>query len=109
MVLVKSASGLTTIKPSSTAEDVDIAFTLTSITKGIFTGKTPTNTITDNLYSIGTDHSLKIKNLAMTKTGETSWGLEFVDNICTSFQYNYETPERLIIKAADKTLLFEKL
>ena len=110
MIMVKeNASGLTTAKPSSINGDVEITFTAINTTQGIFFGKTPTNTIVQNDYTIGSNQSLTIPNLSMTKVAETSWGKEFVDNIRNSQAYSFEINGRLNIKTANKTLTFQKL
>jgi len=110
MIIVKeNSSGLTTIKPSSIQGDVDITFTSTSPTNGIFTGKTPTNSISQNDYSTGANQSLAIPNLSMTKVMETTWGNEFVQNIRNSQEYRFEAGDRLTIKTINKTLTFKKL
>ena len=109
MIIVKeNTSGSTTTKPSSIQGDVEITFTSTSTTKGTFIGNTPTNDIGQNDYSIGTNQTLTIPNLSMTKVGETSWGKEFVDNIRSSQQYSFEIGGRLNIKTTNKTLTFQK-
>ena len=110
MIIVKeNASGLTTTKPSDIQGDVDITFTSTSSTNGTFMGNTPTNDIWKNDYSIGSNQSITIPNLAMTKVMETFWGKEFVDNIRNSQQYSFEIGGRLNIKTTNKTLSFRKL
>jgi len=110
MTIVKdNVSGLTTTKPSSVQGDVDITFTSTSLTNGIFSGNTPTNDIWQNDYSIGNNMTLSIPNLAMTKVAETSWGREFVDHIRNSQKYSFEINGRLSIKTISKTITFKKL
>ena len=110
MILVKdNASGLTTTKPSSIQGDVDITFTSITMTNGTFVGNTPTNDILKNNYSIGANQSITIPVLAMTKVGETSWGILFVDNVCSSQEYNFEIGGKLSIKTTNKTLTFRKL
>jgi len=110
MIIVKdNATGLTTIKPSSIQGEVEITFTSTNSTMGTFIGNTPTNDIWQNDYSIGANQAITIQVLAMTKVGETSWGKEFVDNICTSQKYSLEIGGELNIKTTKKTLTFRKL
>ncbi len=110
MIIVKeNASGLTTTKPTSIQGDVEITFTSASTTNGTFFGNTPTNDIWQNDYSIGTNQSLTIPNLSMTKVGETSWGKEFVDNIRNSQEYSFEIGGKLNIRTTNKTLTFRKL
>lgn len=110
MILVKdNTSGLTLTKPSSIQGDVDITFTSTNSTMGIFFGNTPTNDIWQNDYSIGANQAIAISVLSMTKVGETSWGKQFVDNILTSQNYSFESGDRLTIKTTNKTLTFRKL
>jgi hypothetical protein len=110
MIVVKeNTSGLITTKPSSIAGNVDITFSSNSSTGGVFTGNTPTNTIGENVYSTGTNHSLGIPGLSMTKVMETPWGKEFVDNIRSSRQYSFEIGGNLNIKTSNKTLTFRKL
>ena len=110
MIIVKeNASGFTTIKPSSIQGNVDITFTPTITTNGTFMGNTPTNDIAQSDYSTGTNQSLTVSNLLMTKVAETSWGKEFVDNIRSSEEYSFDKSGRLNIKTTFKTLTFKKL
>lgn len=110
MILVKeNTSGFLITKPSSIQGDVDITFTSTSTTNGTFVGNTPTNIIHKNEYSIGTNQSMIIPKLGMTKVGETSWGKEFVDNILSVQNYSLETGGKLDIKTTKNTLTFRKL
>lgn len=110
MIIVKeNTTGSTTTKPSSINGDVDVTFTSTSATNGTFIGNTPSNEIQQNDYLIGTNQTLTISNLSMTKFGETSWGKEFVDNIRSSQEYNFENCGRLKIKTTNKILIFQKL
>jgi hypothetical protein len=107
MVLVKdNSTGLTTAKPVSVQGDVDITFTSISPANGSLAGNTPTNSIAQNNYSTGANQSLNIPALNMTKVTETSWGEEFVDNICKSQAYSFETDGKLSIKTLAKTLTF---
>lgn len=110
MTMVKdNVSGLATIKPSSIQGDVDITFTSTDLTNGIFSGNTPTNDIWPNDYSIGNKMTISIPNLAMIKVAETSWGSEFVDHIRNSREYFFETDGKLSTKTISKILTFKKL
>ena len=110
MVVVKeNTSGFMITKPSSIRGDVDITFISESATNGTFIGNTPTNTIHKNDYSIGTNQSLIIPNLGMTKVGETTWGIEFVDNIRSAQKYSFENDGKLTIKTTKNTLTFRKL
>jgi hypothetical protein len=110
MILVtENVSGLTSTKPHAIQGDVDITFSSTSSTNGTFTGNTPTNDIWPNDYSIGTNQSMTIPCLSMTKVMETSWGNEFVNNIRSSEEYSFQTGGRLTIKTTTKTLTFKKL
>ena len=109
MITVKdNNSGSTTTKPSSVQGDVVIIFTSINPTNGTFNGNTPSNEIQANDYFIGPNQSLTIPNLSMTKVGETTWGNEFVNNIRSSQDYNFENCGRLNIKTTNKTLTFEK-
>ena len=110
MILVKdNTSGLTTAKPSSIQNDVVITFTSINSTNGTFTGNTPTNDIWQSEYSIGANQTISVPYLAMTKVGETSWGILFVDNIRSSREYIFEVGGILNIRTTTKTLTFQKL
>lgn len=110
MILVKEiASGLLTTKPGSIRGDVDITFTSAGPVNGSFTGNTPTNDIWQSDYSTGPNNSLTIPFLSMTKVMETSWGKEFVDNICNARTYRFESGGRVNIETTNKTLTFQKL
>ena len=110
MTIVKdNVSGFTTIKPSTVQGDVDVTFTSTGLTSGIFSGNTPTNNILQNDYSIGNNMTISFQNLNMTKVTETSWGSGFVDHIRSSREYSFERDGKLSIKTINKTLTFKKL
>lgn len=110
MILVTdNASGLTTTKPATIPNDVDITFTSIAPTNGTFTGVTPTNQIWVSDYSTGTGETLSIPSMAMTKAGETSWGHLFVGNIRSSVDYTLATTDILNIRTAAKILTFRKL
>jgi hypothetical protein len=110
MILVtENISGLTTTKTTNIQGDVDIIFTPTSSTNGTFTGNTPTNDIWQNDYSTGTNQSINIPCLSMTKVMETTWGKEFVDNIRSSYEYKFAADGKLNIKATNKILTFKKM
>ena len=109
MITVKdNASGLTTTKPASIQNDVDIIFTSTNSTSGTFIGNTPTNDIWKNGYSTGANQTIAIPVLSMTKVAENIWGVLFVDNICSSQEYTFEIGGILNIKTTNKTLTFHK-
>src|SRR4030095_144863 len=110
MILVKdNTSGLVTSKPLSIQGEVEITFTTANSTNGTFRGFTPTNEIAQNDYTVGTNQSISIPNLSMTKVIETIWGNQFVENIRSSQQYSFETGNKLIIKTTNKILTFLKL
>lgn len=82
MITVKdNATNSSTTMPPSIEKDVIITFVPNSASGGTFTGKTPTNIIDENPYSFGANQAILIPVLSMTKVGETSWGMQFVDNI----------------------------
>jgi len=110
MILVKdNASGSTISKPPSISGEVEITFTPVSNTNGNFAGNTPSNEIMKNDYSIGANQSITIPVLSMSKVSETSWGNEFVANIRSAEEYNFENDNTLRIRTANKTLSFRKL
>lgn len=109
MITVKdNASGLTINKSASIQNDVDIIFTSTNLTNGTFIGNTPTNEIWKNSYSTGANQTITIPVLSITKVAETSWGILFVDNICSSQAYTFEIGGILNIKTTNKILTFHK-
>ena len=108
ITVTENISGSSSTKPSTIPGDVDIHFTSVSTGNGIFNGNTPSNQIEQSTYSTGTNQSLVIPELNMTKITETSWGNEFVDNIRSSQSYSFETDGRLNIKTANKILTFRK-
>lgn len=110
MIIVKdNASGVTTTKPSSIQNDVDITFTSTNPTNGTFIGNTPTNIIYQSGYSTGANQTISIPSMTMTKLWETPWGFLFVDNIRSSEEYSFEAGGLLNIKTTNNTLIFRKL
>jgi hypothetical protein len=109
MIIVKdNTTGLTTTKPASIQNDVDIIFTSINSTNGTFTGNTPTNEIGQSDYSIGANQTIIIHDLLMTQISETSWGMEFVKNFGSSKEYTFGIGGRLNIKTENKTLTFQK-
>ena len=105
-----NATGFTTTKPSSITGEVEITITPASSTNGSFIGKTPSNDIWKNDYSIGVNQSISIPVLSMTKVAETSWGNEFVSNIRSSQEYSFENGYTILkIRATNKTLTFKKI
>ncbi len=109
MITVKdNASGFITTKSASIQNDVDLLFSSTSLTSGTFIGNTPTNDIWKNGYSTGANQTITIPVLSMTKVAETSWGILFVDNICSSQEYTFEIGGILNIKTTNKKLTFRK-
>ena len=110
MIIVKdNLSGTALTKPSSVQGDVEITFTPVNASSGTFIGKTPTNDIWQNNFHIGANQALSIPVLSMTKVMETSWGNEFVSNICNSQTYSFDAHSMLHIKTTKKTLVFQKL
>ncbi len=108
IVVTVNATGSVTTKPPSITGEVEITFTPASTANGSFMGRTPTNDIMQNEYSIGDNQSISIPVLSMTKVAETSWGNEFVDNIRSSEEYSFENCYTLKIRTANKTLTFKK-
>ena len=109
IVVTENISGRTTTKPTTIQKDVDITFTPAGATNGTFIGNTPTNDIWQCAYSVGVNDSISIPCLSMTKVMETSWGKEFVNNIRSSYRYNFATGGRLNIETTNKTLTFKKM
>ena len=107
MILVKdNSTRLSFAKPASIQGDVDITF---NTANNSFSGKTPTNDIWQSDFLAHPNLSLTIPFLSMTKVMETSWGNEFVGNICSSQSYTFESGGRLNIKTINRTLTFKKL
>jgi hypothetical protein len=110
MIVVADITTNTTLtKPLSIQKDVVITFVPNSSTTGTFTGKTPSNDIWQNDYSLGVGRTISIPVLSMTKVGETTWGAQFVDNIRNAQQYSFENAEKLNITTTNKILTFKKL
>lgn len=110
MITVKDhVSGLTISKPSDLQGEVVITFIPKNNTSGIFYGRTLTNQISECNYTTGANGLLSIPSLFMTKLAETSWGQEFVNNICTSIEYSFESNGNLVIRTTNRMLIFERL
>lgn len=110
MVLVKDNSTNTTMtKPASLYGDVIVTFISSDISNGIFNGKTPTNDLGPDNYTLGFNRTMFIPSLKMTKVAETFWGLQFVSNIRDAQQYHFDSGELLNIITTSKTLTFRKL
>lgn len=103
-----NSSGITITKPANVQGNVDLTFTATNDTSGIFYGHTPTNEISQSDYLSGTNHQLAIPSLSMTQVAETPWGNEFVTNICSAQEYSFDGNGKLVIKTTNKTLSFER-
>lgn len=109
MILVKDNATNTIItKPASLYGDVIITFVSRNVSSGVFNGNTPTNDLGPDTYSLGSNSSIFIPVLNMTKVAETSWGLQFVANIRDAQQYRFQ-PGELNIITGNKTLIFQKL
>lgn len=109
MILVSdNATNTSLSKPASISQDVIITFHPTRSSTGTVTGKTPTNEIHQNSYSLGANQAISIPVLSMTKVAETSWGAEFVDNIRDAQQYSFQAGGQLTIRTTNKTLIFQK-
>ena len=110
MILVKDNSSNTVAgKPPTIQGEVEITFNSISTTAGTFTGNTPTNDIWQNDYSVGANQTIAIPNLSITKVSETSWGMEFVDNIRQAEKYSFGPYGKLSISTKNKNLVFKKL
>ncbi len=110
MIMVKeTAAGTVITKPGTIQGEVDILFMPSDNVSGVFTGNTPSNDIWQNSYQLGSNNTLSIPHLSMTKVMETSWGIEFVDNICSTQKYSFTAEGRLSIETATKILIFQKI
>lgn len=110
MIIVKdNATEASITKPSTIQKDVIITFVPSNASTGTFSGKTHTNDIDQNPYSVGTKQAISIPVLSMTKVAETSWGAEFVANIRSAQFYSFDTGGKLSIRTTSKTLTFQKL
>lgn len=109
MIAVKdNISYAITTKPASITGDVDITFTPVTASAGTFMGNTPTNEIWRSGYTTGLQQTISIPAMGMTKTGETSWGILFVNNIRSSLEYSFDTGGLLTIITVNKTLTFQR-
>lgn len=110
MILVKdNATNTVMTKPASLYGDVMITFVSSNVSKGAFNGNTPTNDLGPDIYSLGSNHTISIPVLTMTKVAETSWGLQFIANFRDAQQYRLEPGFLLNIITSNKTLTFQKL
>lgn len=110
MILVKdNATNTVMTKPASLYGDVIITFVSNDLSKGAFNGNTPTNELGPDIYSLGSNRTIFIPVLSMTKVAETSWGLQFVANIRDAQQYSLEPGGLLNIVTSNKTLILQKL
>jgi len=110
MIVVKdNTTNSSTTKPSFIQGDVVITIVSNSATTGVFNGKTPSNKIMSNDFSLGPNYIISMPVLSMTKVNETTWGREFVDNIRDAQQYSFTSVGELSIRTTHKTLTFKKL
>ena len=111
MVTVRdNSSGFMHTKPGAITGDVDITFVPVAPGKGFINGKTPTNELFKdcNQYTLGEGDKIAIPCISVTKVAETSWGLDFLQNITKSDSYSIEPDGKLRIHAEKKTLYFER-
>jgi len=109
MIIIKDInSHLLIEKPATIRGEVDITFTASSLSEGFLFGNTPTNEIGESLYKIGENQSITISSLAMTKVMETSWGLQFIDNILRVKNYFFDNAGNLNLKTETRILVFTK-
>lgn len=110
MLFVKdNSTGAVTTKPSSITADVDITFVSANETTGSFTGQTPSNIIDKGNYVTGSNRTITIPSMSMTKVAENSWGTFFVDNILSSESYGFDSQTMLTIRTKNMRLTFQKL
>ncbi len=103
------SSGSVTTQPSGVPGDVEITFTATGNISGALVGHTPTNIISQSGYTTRANQMLTIPALNITKLWETSWGNEFVGNICSALAYHFDSDGNLIITTVGKTLIFKRV
>lgn len=106
--VVDNTTNQTATKSPSIQGEVIITFSLTNSSSGTFFGNTPTNDIEKNNFSIGTNQTITINSLSMSKVDETTWGDLFVKNIRDSKNYAFGSGNLLTIKTINKTLTFHK-
>ena len=105
-----NATGSILVKPPNVIPDVEISFTSTGSTTGIFFGHTPGNTIHDSEYTTDPGQSLHVVSMDMTKFMEPPpWGPAFYDNFRDSQSYNFDANGRLNVITINKTLIFQRL
>ena len=110
MIIVQdNASGASSIKPSTISGNVEITFATSSASNGIFFGITPTNQISQNQFTLGPAQAITISSLMMTKVWETEWGSNFVNNIRSAQQYEFDNSGNLSIQTPLKKLTFQRL
>ena len=108
MVIVKdNATSLQYNKPGAITGDVEITIVVVNPGKGFINGKTPTNTLYGD-YTTEPIDKISIPCVAYTKVAETSWGLDFLQNINTADTYSFEEGGRLRIHTNKKTLIFKR-
>jgi hypothetical protein len=107
MVAVKDdATNTISTKPFNVNGDVDITFTFSTSVAGIMSGVTPTNRLQGD-YVVENNKAILITSLSYSQVEETSWGLEFLNNIKFSKDYFFDIYGKLNInKNPDKTLTF---
>lgn len=109
MVIVKdNFTGLSHTKPGAITGEVKITFVAVEPRNGFFNGKTPTNVFSGDEYTVGDSGKLTIPTIASTDAIETSWGLDFFQNITKSDNYSIEPDGKLRIYTGKKTLYFER-
>lgn len=109
MISVKdNATDTVSTKPTNVNGDVDITFISSTSKKGIMSGVTPTNTLRGD-YVIKNNREISIPSLSCSLVIETSWGLEFLNNITSSKDYFFDADGKLNINTGtDKTLTFAR-
>ncbi len=100
------AMGIIETKPANIVKDVEISFELSNLTKGSFSGRTPSNQFSGN-YSTTLDGDLSIDMIMITDAGETSWGNLFRNNLDVQ-HYSFNEQGQLIIGTTYKILAFQR-
>lgn len=109
MIAVKDNSkGIITTKPAAVQGEVELFFKSTNATNGMLAGKTPSNDILPSAYSLGAGQQIAIPAVDMTKTGETSWGNEFVLHIRGAQTFGFDAGDILYINTTERVLIFKK-
>jgi hypothetical protein len=103
------SSGNVITKPVEETREVILKIVMDSETSGILKGKTPLNTIMENMFYVNENNSFTLTSFSITKVNEEFWGNLFVKEFPKAISYQLPNPTTLVIQTPNDSLFFEKI